>query len=268
METLSRKEGLGAMVVEKWLRDNHRAGHHLEVYDPDKLHSLMLSRISKLSRQVAEGEIEPMRIHADSLDKIFQSILDAGLLTPINPKVAGPEEERRIREAADREQLSTEADFMLAILQYEKTAGQQGISDWYHHKATRQQKEWYDRLFPSGAATPESPAPQQANLFIVKATFNDGRIKYISGDTNLVPLDSTVAHRFGKTNAERFATALQSQRPELKRIEIVPLEGAFATSAKESDINATAEALNKEALAAYLQKPARVNDFETGAHEI
>jgi hypothetical protein len=220
--TLSRQEGLGAMVVEKWLRDNHNAGHHLEQYDPDKLHSLMLSRIGKLSRQVADGEIEPMRIHADSLDEIFQSILKAGLLTPEHRRQIGQQEKREAEEVADRAQLSAEADFMLAIMRYEKAVGQRGVSEWYHKQATKQQKEWYDRLFPSGAVTPESPASPSASLFVIKATSNDGRVRYVSGNIYPVPLDATAAHKFGSTGSQTFAEALKRQRPELT-VEIVPV---------------------------------------------
>jgi hypothetical protein len=248
----SRSNDLTSQVVEKWFRENTGSKLHLEVFNQDTLNGLMLSRIRKLSREINEEHSrEPMPITTESLDEIFDSITE--LLTPVNPKVAGEKEKAAAKEAADRAQLNAEADFMLAIMQYEKAVGQRGVSEWYHKKATKQQKEWYDRLFSSGAVTPEQSAPQ-SNLFVVKATFNDGRVKYISGDTNPVPLDSTVAHRFGRTNAQNFANTLATQRPELKRIEIVPLEGAFAVSAKDFDINATASALNQEALEAYLQK--------------
>lgn len=226
----TRQEGLGAMVVEKWLRENHNAGHHLEIYNSEKLHNLMFSRIRKLSNQVASGEIEPMPIHADSLDKIFESLVDAGLLVAENPKVMGEAERAAAAEAADMVQARADAQFMIAIMGYEKTVGQRGISEWYH-KAPKEYKQWYDRLFPSGAVKPESVS-QQANLFLVKATFPDGRIKFVSGDVNPVPLDSTAAHRFGRTNAERYAGLLAKQRPELKKIEIVPL-----TQDRESEVS-------------------------------
>jgi hypothetical protein len=227
MSTLSRQEGLGAMVVEKWLCDNHRAGHHLEQYDSDTLHSLMLSRIGKLSHQVAEGEIEPMRIHADSLDKIFQSILDAGLLMPTNPKIAGEKEKAAAKEATDRAQLNAEADFMLAIMRYEKAVGQRGISEWYHTKATRGQKEWYDRLFASGAISGAAEVQaRQQGLFIIK-TVSNGRLCYVSSDGlsgGAVVLDGDRANAFsfGNSRAHYFAELLATQRPELK-IEIMPI---------------------------------------------
>src|SRR6266581_5464977 len=116
----SRNETLGEMVTKKWLEQNHGAGHHLEVYDPDKLHSLMLSRLRKLSQQVESGEIEPMPIRIESLDEIFDSILKSGLLTPVNAIVAGPEEERRIREEAEADQFIADSKFKAKINELER----------------------------------------------------------------------------------------------------------------------------------------------------
>jgi hypothetical protein len=224
----SKSDTLGEMVVVKWLSENHGARLHLEQYDSDKLHSLMLSRIRKLSREINEEQSrEPMPIHTDSLDEIFDSILKSGLLVAVNPKVSGQEERDVQRKAAEKAQLSAEADFMLAIMQYEKAVGQRGISEWYHRQASKEQKAWFDRLFPSGATLPaEAPAAPSADLFIIKTTNPDGRIKYVCSDSLRGGIalngDLSNAFRFGATRSNDFAERLARERPELK-IEIVPV---------------------------------------------
>ncbi len=221
----SRNETLGEMVTKKWLEQNHGAGHHLEVYDPEKLHSLMLSRLRKLSQQVESGEIEPMPIRMESLDEIFDSILKSGLLVAFNPRVAGPEEERRIREEAEADRFLADAKFKAQIDELERRGGQRAVSQWLNSRATPAQKKQFQRVFDLGVKQPESPAPQQAALFLIKATSN-GRVRYVCSD-NLrggVALngDPSNAFQFGNTRANHFAGLLAQQKPELA-VEIIPL---------------------------------------------
>jgi len=222
----SRERGLGEMVTVRWLEKNHGAGFHLEQYDPDKLHSLMLSRLRKLSQQVESGEIETMPIRMESLDEIFDSILKSGLLVAVNPQIASEAEKRKIREEAEADQFIADSNFKAAIDGLERRGGHRAVSEWLNSRATAAQKKQFQRVFDLGVKQPESLAPQQAALFLIKATSN-GRVRYVCSD-NLrsgVSLngDPANAFRFGNSRANHFAGLLAQQRPELKEIEIVPV---------------------------------------------
>jgi hypothetical protein len=221
----SRQQSLGEMVTVKWLEKNHGAGHHLEVYDPDKLHSLMLSRLRKLSQQVESGEIEPMPIRIESLDEIFDSILKSGLLTPVNAIVAGSEEERKIREESEADQFIADSKFKAKINELERRGGQRAVSEFLHNKASKEQKKQFERVFQSGAVTPQSPAPQQATLFHVRAKRADGAIFYVSSDADGRPvaLDKNPlnAFNFGASRSQRFAELLLQQRGNEFTVEVV-----------------------------------------------
>ncbi len=224
----SREQTLGELVTVKWLQQNHGSGLHLEQYDPDKLHSLMLSRIRKLSREInVEHSRDPLPIRTESLDKIFDSILKSGLLTPVHEKVSSESEKRKIREEAEADQFIADSNFKAQITELERRGGQRAVSEWLHGRATPKQKKQFQRVFDLGVKQPESPAPQQAALFLIKATDRVGRVRFVCSD-NLrggIALngDPANAFRFGNSRANHFAGLLAQQRPELKEIEIVPV---------------------------------------------
>jgi len=224
---IKRQKDLAEMVVARWHNLHYGSGFHLEQYDENKLYPLLVSRMRKLTAQMQAGKLQPPEhLRTENLDEVFQSILDAGLLTPVNPKIISEKEKREAeleaRKEAARKEGYANADLRVFIIQLEAQQGQRGVSEWYFKRATKEQKRRFNEIFPAGAVTPETSA-HQSNLFVIRATFNDGRVKFVSGDVNPVPLDSTAAHRFGRTNAERYAEALAAQRAGLK-IEIIPAD--------------------------------------------
>jgi hypothetical protein len=216
-EEMSREDVLTSIATKQWYEQNWKRGRHLEQYDQDELERLLFSRARRMA---AHGEVRP--INPETLNELFDDVVQGGVLAARFPADTAEEERRVAEEAAENAETDARIAMQIFIARLERTGGQTAVSEWYHNKASKEQKRRFDELFPSGAVTPEAPAAPSGSLFVIKATDRVGRVRYVSGNVYPVPLDATAAHRFGSTSSQTFAEALRKQRPELK-IEIVPV---------------------------------------------
>jgi len=179
-----RQKDLAEMVVAKWQRENYFQGFHLEQYDDYQLYPLIASRMRKMTAQMDAGELEPPEhLRSENLDEIFQDILNAGLLEPINPPtISEAEKQEAEREAAAEirfQQFISDSDLKSKIQNLEMRGGQRAVSEWLHTKATAEEKKQFQRVFDPGM----QQEPAQASLFIVHGARKHGEgVGYVSND--------------------------------------------------------------------------------------